>query len=53
MRIPSHARMLANTQKVLAKGMKPVAARPAAMHTMFISATPTSKNRSGNRFWKR
>ena len=41
--------MLAKTTNVLAKGIKPVAAAPAAMQTMFNSAAPQLKNRSGKR----
>jgi hypothetical protein len=36
------------TAKVLAKGMSPTAASPAAVPIMSASATPALKNRSGN-----
>jgi len=39
--------LAANAAKVLTKGTNPICARPAAMPTMFCSAMPTWKKRSG------
>ena len=39
-----------NSANVLITGRSPHVARPPAMSAMLASATPTLKNRSGNRF---
>ena len=44
--------MLAKVAKVVAKGISPISAMPAAALIMFCSAMPKLKNRSGKAFLK-
>ena len=47
LRTCSQARPVANMAKLLAKGILPQVARPAAIPAMLASAIPMLKNRSG------